>query len=105
MGAAPWQAVAGGVLVRVRLTPRGGRDALEGVEALSDGRCVVAARVRSAPENGAANEALRRLVARTLELPVSAVMLQAGHTARLKTLRVEGAPEAVAARLERATRE
>ena len=35
------------LLVDVRLTPRGGSDRLDGVKALSDGRSVVAARVRA----------------------------------------------------------
>ncbi|MCA3601964.1 MAG: DUF167 domain-containing protein, partial [Methylobacterium sp.] len=45
-------------MLLVRLTPRGGRDALDGRQALSDGRMVPAARVRAILQNGAANAAL-----------------------------------------------
>jgi uncharacterized protein len=96
---APWRAVAGGLEIRVRVTPRGGRDGIEGIEALSDGRNVLKVRVRAAPEEGAANDAARRVLARALGLPASAVNLQAGATARVKTFRVLGDPGRSAAAL------
>src|SRR4029079_1825030 len=40
----PWTAVAGGVMIDVRLTPRGGRDAIEGTERRADGRTVLKVR-------------------------------------------------------------
>ena len=48
----PWQIVADGVVLVVRLTPRGGRDAIEAVERLADGRFVLKARVRAAASEG-----------------------------------------------------
>jgi hypothetical protein len=80
----------------VRVTPKGGRDAIDGVEALSDGRPILKVRVRAAPEDGAANEGVRRLVAKALGLPASAVTLEAGATARLKTFLIAGEGEALA---------
>ena len=44
--------------LEVRLTPRASCDLIEGEKLLSDGRRVLAARVRAVPEKGAANEAL-----------------------------------------------
>jgi uncharacterized protein YggU (UPF0235/DUF167 family) len=76
----------------VRLTPKGGRDALDGVEALADGRSVLKARVRVAPENGRANEALIGLIASALGIPKSAVSIRAGATSRIKTIFIAGAP-------------
>jgi uncharacterized protein YggU (UPF0235/DUF167 family) len=35
-------------MLAVRLTPRGGRDAIDGIEQLSDGRRVLKVRVRAA---------------------------------------------------------
>ncbi len=84
----PWRIRSEGLEVRVRVTPRGGRDAIDGVEALSDGRPV--------PEDGAANEGVRRLLAKALKLPASAVSLEAGATARLKTFAISGEGEALA---------
>jgi uncharacterized protein (TIGR00251 family) len=90
--APPWQAERDGVRLVVRLTPRGGRDALEGIETLADGRAVLKARVRAAPEKGAANAALVDLVAKTLGAPKSAVTIVAGAAGRLKTVKVAGEP-------------
>ncbi len=78
---AAWRAEEGGVALWLRLTPKGGRDAIEGLETLADGRCVLKARVRAAPEDGRANAALEQLVAKTLEAPKSAVSIVAGHAA------------------------
>ena len=99
MSGSAWRPVHGGVEVRVRVTPRGGRDALDGVEVLADGRQVVKVRVRAAPAEGAANEAVRRILAKALERPASAVDLQAGAAARVKTFSVAGDPAALCDRL------
>ncbi len=88
--AGPARADAGGFEIRVRVTPRGGRDAVDRVETLSDGRQVLKMRVRAAPENGAAKEAVRRLIAATLEISPTPVSLTAGATARTKTFRMAG---------------
>lgn len=97
--ASAWTEADGGLRISVRLTPRGGRDAIDGVETLSDGRSVLKARVRAAPNEGEANAALIALVARSLSVPRSAVTLVAGSTARLKTLLVAGDARGLAARL------
>ncbi len=89
---AAWRAEDGGVALWLRLTPKGGRDAIDGVETLSDGRSVLKARVRAAPEDGRANAALELLVAQTLGAPKSAVSIVAGHTSRVKKLFVSGEP-------------
>jgi uncharacterized protein YggU (UPF0235/DUF167 family) len=83
-----WREEKDGILIRVRLTPRGGRDALEGVEILADGQSVLKARVRAAPEKGLANAALEKVVADALGVPKSTVWVAAGGTARIKTVRV-----------------
>jgi uncharacterized protein len=95
----PWTAAAGGIRLSVQLTPRAGRDSLDGLATLSDGRCVLAARVCAVPERGAANAALERLVARTLDLAPSSVSVVAGGQSRLKTVRLEGDPAALEAAL------
>ncbi len=92
----PWTAGAGAVTLVVRLTPRGGRDAIEGIADLSDGRRVLAARVRAAPEDDAANMALRTLLAKAAGVPVRDVTLEQGNRARIKTLRIAGDPDRLA---------
>jgi uncharacterized protein len=88
-------------MLAVRLTPRGGRDAVDGLEQLSDGRRVLKVRVRAAASQGEANAALTRLIAKTLGVPSRDVSLAAGAGARLKRTRVAGATAAHAATLEK----
>lgn len=98
--AKPYRLTADGVSVAVRATPRGGRDAVDGLETLSDGRAVLRVRVRVAPADGAANEAVRRCLASALDCAASAVALTSGATARLKIFSVRGDPQALAARID-----
>jgi uncharacterized protein YggU (UPF0235/DUF167 family) len=98
---APWGAAPGGLALTVRLTPKGGRDAIDGVERLADGQAVLKARVRAVASEGAANTALLRLIAATLGVAPSRVSLTSGATARIKRLKVEGDPAALAAALEK----
>ena len=46
----PWRATPDGVVVSCRLTPKGGRDVIDGVAQLADGSSVLAARVRCAAQ-------------------------------------------------------
>ncbi|HEY0224103.1 MAG TPA: DUF167 family protein [Pseudolabrys sp.] len=97
----PWAAIAGGVALTVRLTPKGGRDAIDGIEALADGRTVLKARVRAAPSEGEANDALCRLIAKTMGVPLRDVALIAGATGRIKRLTIAGNAPALIAALEK----
>lgn len=99
--AEPWAATATGVVVTVRLTPRGGRDALDGVATLADGQTVLKARVRAAPTEGEANAALVALVAKAAGVPKTSVGLIAGQTARIKRLAIAGDPATLIAALSR----
>lgn len=74
----------------MRLTPRGGRDAIDGIERLADGRVILKARVRAVPEAGEANTALLRLIAKTAGIPPSSASVSAGQTSRIKTLDLDG---------------
>ncbi|TCT07982.1 DUF167 domain-containing protein [Aquabacter spiritensis] len=85
-----WQADAGGFSVRVRVTPKGGRDAIDGPARLADGSDVLKVRVRVAPEDGAANAAVGRVLAEAFDLAPSRVVLAAGATSRIKTFRLDG---------------
>jgi uncharacterized protein len=88
----PWSAEADGVTLWCRLTPKGGRDAIDGVETLADGRAVLKARVRAAPQDGEANAALVALVAKAVSAPKKAVSIRAGETSRVKKLFIAGDP-------------
>jgi uncharacterized protein (TIGR00251 family) len=99
--ARPWLVGPDGVILTVRLTPKGGRDSVDGIEARADGRCVLKVRVRAAASEGEANAALTRLLSKTLGVAPRAVELVAGDTARVKRLRIAGTGMALAATLEK----
>ncbi len=75
------------VRIKVRVTPSGGRDAIEGWRG-----DVLLVRVKAAAEDGKANEAVVRLLGRALRAPVR---LLAGGTRRTKVVEVQGIDEAV----------
>ena len=89
----PWQASSDHLRLSIRLTPNGGRDAIDGVETGSDGECHLKARVSAVPEKGKANKALIALLAKSLGIPKSSISLVSGDTARKKILRIDGDPE------------
>ena len=98
----PWAVTAQGLTLAVRLTPKGGRDAVEGIEERADGRSVLKARVRAAAREGGANAALIELLARTLGLPRRDIVLVSGAAGRIKRLKIAGAGPTLAAALEKA---
>jgi uncharacterized protein (TIGR00251 family) len=97
----PWRIEASGLTLTVRLTPRGGRDAVDGIERLADGRDVLKVRVRAAASEGEANAALIALLAKALGVARRDVRLVAGATARVKRVRIAGAGAPLAAVLEK----
>ena len=101
-GDLPWAADGDELRIVARVTPRGGCDALDGVGRDAEGRPALALRVSAPPDGGRANAAVEALVAGLLDLPRSAVRVERGATARIKRLRAEGPPEALAARLAEA---
>lgn len=95
----PFREGPGGVLLHIRLTPKGGRDGFDGIATGADGKTALLARVRAVPEDGAANAALIDLLAKTLRVRKSAIDLVAGATARQKTLRISGEASDLVTRL------
>ena len=90
----------GGVRFAVRLTPKGGRDRIEGWVAAADGRLHLKARVAAPPEAGKANAALIALLAKALGVAKSSVTIVGGETARLKQVEVSGDAACLRSRLE-----
>jgi uncharacterized protein YggU (UPF0235/DUF167 family) len=82
------------IRLAVRLTPRGGRDVVEGWGRGVDGRLYLKARVAAPPLDGAANAALRKLIAKVLKCSRGAVRIVAGEQARVKQLEIDGATQA-----------
>ncbi|MEJ0074258.1 MAG: DUF167 family protein [Alphaproteobacteria bacterium] len=101
MTASFWAPSVDGATITVRLTPKGGRDCLDGIATMSDGHTVLKARVRAAPHEGAANEALLALFAASLGVPPRNVEITGGATSRIKRIKIVGDAAALAARLEK----
>jgi uncharacterized protein (TIGR00251 family) len=75
----------GAVVFEVRVAPRASRSRVVGVQ---DGALKVA--LTAPPVDGAANEALRKLLAKALGVSKSDVEIVRGDRARIKVLRVNG---------------
>ena len=88
----PWRYSTQGVSVTLRVTPRGGRDEIDGLETLADGRTVLKIRVRAIAEGGDANRAVTELIAKSLGVPRARVRILSGTTSRLKQVAVDGDP-------------
>jgi uncharacterized protein YggU (UPF0235/DUF167 family) len=93
---APWRTTTTGVSIALRVTPRGGRDDIDGIEQLSDGRDVLKLRVRAVADGVEANKAVLALLAKSLGVPKASVSLLSGATSRLKQVAVEGDPARLA---------
>ena len=83
----------------MRLTPRGGRDTVEGWSVDSAGQEYLRVRVRAVPEDGKANAALVALLAKELDIPRASVTIVNGAKARLKIVKAHGQTEKLTAKL------
>lgn len=84
----PWRISETGVTLRVRVTPNASTDKIVGWCETADGPALQV-KVRAIPENGAANIAVEKLLAKWLDLPKSCVNLHAGAKSRVKLLHVQ----------------
>lgn len=88
-----------GIRLFVRLTPKASRNAIHGVVAGANGRAQLKASVTAVPENGKANQALIKLLAKAAKWPKSSVEIVAGQTDRNKVLVIQGDPEELMAQM------
>jgi uncharacterized protein len=86
----PWRYSTQGVSIALKVTPRGGRDAIEGVETLADGRAVLKVRVRAVADGGQANRAVTELLASAVGVPRARVRILSGATSRHKQVAIDG---------------
>ena len=84
---------AGSVTFKVQVVPRASRSEIVGEHAGA-----LRVRIAAPPVDGAANEELVRLLARTLGVSTRALTITRGNTSKLKVIRGKGvSPEALAA--------
>ena len=86
---------ADGILLSVRLTPKASSARLGGLAHDAGGMAALKAWVTQAPSDGRANQALIELLAKTWRIPKSSIAIERGQADRLKTLRIEGDPDAL----------
>ena len=99
----PWRYSTEGISVALRVTPRGGRDDIDGIETLANGRTVIKVRVRAIADGGEANRAVTQLLAKALGVPKARVRILSGTTSRLKQVAVDGDPKALGGALRQLT--
>lgn len=75
----------GAVIFSVRIVPRTSRDSIDG-----EFQGALKAHVTAPPVDGRANDALRRILAERLNVPVSAVKILSGEKNRVKRVEVRG---------------
>lgn len=92
--------LADGLALAVRVTPRGGCDAVAGVWHDAEARPSLKLRVAAAPADGDANAAVERLLATWFDVPNSAVAVIGGATQRIKRIHIAGDPAQLAQRAE-----
>jgi len=97
----PWRVVEDGLELALRLTPKGGRDQVDGIKEDASGKPVLAIRVSAPPVDGAANKALLKFLAKASGVPKSRIRFMSGETSRIKRLMLEGDGAEIAARLLR----
>ena len=78
--------------LRVRVTPRSGRNAVGGLTRDPDGRTALIVRVSVAPEKGKANKAVIATLAKSLKLAKSRLTITGGLAERTKTVAISGDP-------------
>jgi uncharacterized protein (TIGR00251 family) len=99
----PWRYSTQGIGVALRVTPRGGRDDIDGIETLANGRVVLRLRVRAIAEGGEANRAVTELFAKILGVPRARVRIVSGTTSRLKQIAIDGDPRKLGEALRKLT--
>jgi len=75
----------GQLIFKVRVVPRASRSEIVGEH---DG--VLRVRIAAPPVDGAANEELVRLLSQLFGLPRGAIEISAGHSSKMKTVKVTG---------------
>lgn len=99
MTALPFTRATDGVLATVRLTPKSSANAVRGVAHDSDGATHLKVTVTAVPEDGKANAALLKLLAKTWKLPKTSLTIASGTTARRKVVHISGDPASLYAML------
>lgn len=90
---------SGGVRLAVRLQPKASAERVIGIVAEANDGAALKLAVTAAPENGKANAALVKLLARVLDLPARNFTIALGTADRRKMIDITGDPQILARRM------
>lgn len=84
----------GHIIFKVQVVPRSSRS-----EVVGEHNGSLRVRIAAPPVEGAANEELIRILAKTFNVSRSAVKILSGHNSKVKQIGIEGSTNEIAARL------
>ena len=87
------------VRLSLKVTPKASRNQVQGLAPEADGSTVLKLQVTAPPENGKANAAVIKLLAKEWGFAKSAIELISGETDRRKVIDLKGEPESLCATL------
>lgn len=90
----------GTVRLSVRLTPKASANRIQGTGQSPDGTSHLKVQVTTVPENGKANAALIKLLAKALKCPKTSLTIISGATDRNKVVAISGGIQDLDARLQ-----
>ncbi len=76
----------------VRLTPNASADRIQGIATAADGCSHLKVQVTAVPQDGKANRALLRLLAKAFRCPKTSLTIVSGQTDRTKVVAISGDP-------------
>jgi hypothetical protein len=103
--ASPFACRKDGLAVVLRVTPRAGRDRIDGMIDESEGRKALKVYVTAAPDDGQANAAVIALLAKAWHIPKSHLTIAQGAASRHQTVHIRGDGPALKQRLDTWLRE
>lgn len=95
----PVEITGEGVRLRLRVTPKASADRIQKIEATADGSSRLKVQVTSVPEDGKANAAVIKLLAKAFRVPKTSLSVISGATDRNKLLLISGNGELLLAQL------
>lgn len=100
MSALPLTALPEGVRLAVKVTPKASREGIQGLARGADGTAALKVSLTAPPEDGKANAALIKLLAKAWGVPKSSISIASGAASRRKTVLVAGDRPAIQRKLE-----